>query len=561
MNKTSAFRKILLGGVCVIAISVSAVSVTAAQGSVEGLHKYIVSVPASDKATLTAELGRLGVTATTILDQSTVEVSASLTEAQASEIPRDVNTATIAADKTISMASTSSPPGSWGLDALDQTSATLDGHAYSSTTNGGAGVDVYVLDTGLAHGTYTDPGSELYGRVDIADSANFASHDPSQPDNASAPTPGDAEPSAHETWECLYNDGVNPRNGGHGTHVAGTIGSTDYGVAPQATIIPIRVMNCLDETDSTTIVTAINYVINEKENVRHRPSVINMSLGGDCSGSCSSDPIVTAVNEATAAGITVVVAAGNGAQAQDGTFTGQLNACDQSPAAAPTAITVGAVGPGYTSGGVKSAYLNSWRRMAYFSNYGPCVSVFAPGEGITSLNAWHFPGGDTEPTIEMDGTSMASPHVAGVAALYLSNHPQATPAQVKAAIVTDSLNGDISGLTTTTPTANRLLNLSCLTSSRVSTPVKSLKLYSHATSSIKMTWALPELTCGTISDYKIQYKRFGSASWLTYRDGVKSSLNATLTGLRQTTKYYVRVAAITPRGMSSYATSALVATK
>jgi subtilisin family serine protease len=193
---------------------------------------------------------------------------------------------------------------------------------------------------------------------------------------------------------------------GHGTHVSGTIGGKSYGVAKKVTLHPVRVFNCAGLGGSTeNVVQAIDWV-----RTNHiKPAVINMSLGGGVSPSMDS-----AVSNAVNAGITVVVAAGNSNQ----------NACNFSPAREPSAITVGST--------------NSGDSRSYYSNFGTCVDIFAPGEGILSDGI-----SSDSATATLSGTSMASPHVAGIVALYLQSYPTSSPAAVLEAIRTASVSNKV----------------------------------------------------------------------------------------------------------------------
>lgn len=182
---------------------------------------------------------------------------------------------------------------------------------------------------------------------------------------------------------------------GHGTHVSGTVGGTIYGVAKGVTLIPVRVLDCAGSGTSSGVIAGINWVAASTL----RPAVANMSLG--------MTAVSTAVNAAVAAavakGVTMVVAAGNS----------NVDACTASPASEPSAITVGAT--------------DSTDTRATYSNFGKCVDIFAPGTSITS--AW-FSASNAAAIIS--GTSMASPHVAGVSALALAANPLATPTEVTA---------------------------------------------------------------------------------------------------------------------------------
>jgi subtilisin family serine protease len=186
-------------------------------------------------------------------------------------------------------------------------------------------------------------------------------------------------------------NGTNDCNG-HGTHVSGTVGGATYGVAKQVTLVPVRVLGCTGSGSWSGVIAGIDWAAGSTL----RPAVANMSLGGSLSTSINA-----AVARAVAHGITMVVAAGN----DNG------DACIKSPASEPTAITVGA--------------LTSTDTRASFSNYGTCVDIFAPGVGITS--SWNT---SSTATNSISGTSMATPHVTGVAALALSANMAASPAAV-----------------------------------------------------------------------------------------------------------------------------------
>lgn len=186
----------------------------------------------------------------------------------------------------------------------------------------------------------------------------------------------------------------------HGTHVAGTVGGATWGVAKQVQLHPVRVLNCEGGGTDSGVIAGIDWVIANHAS----PAVANMSLGGGASKSLDD-----AITRLVAAGVVTVVAAGNDAG----------DACTKSPARAPAAITVGAS--------------TATDARASFSNFGRCVDLFAPGQGIKSA-------GNTTSTSTniLDGTSMASPHVAGAAALFLAVEPNATPARTTAAILNSS---------------------------------------------------------------------------------------------------------------------------
>ncbi len=184
---------------------------------------------------------------------------------------------------------------------------------------------------------------------------------------------------------------------GHGTHVAGTIGGATYGVAKNVFLHAVRVLDCGGGGSYSEVIAGVNWVA-----ANHiSPAVANMSLGGSAYA-----PLDTAINAMINAGVVLAVSAGNS----------DADSCGYSPARVPNAITVGAT--------------TSTDKRAYFSNWGPCLDIFAPGHYITS--AWN---GDDEDLATISGTSMASPHVAGVAALYLEDHPSATVSEVRNIIV------------------------------------------------------------------------------------------------------------------------------
>jgi subtilisin family serine protease len=209
---------------------------------------------------------------------------------------------------------------------------------------------------------------------------------------------------------------------GHGTHVAGTVGGKTYGVAKAVKLVAVRVLNCQGSGTTAGVIAGVDWVTANAV----KPAVANMSLGGGANTSLDN-----AVKRSIASGVSYAVAAGNG----NALGTPQ-NACNYSPARVPEAITVGAT--------------DRTDRRASFSNFGTCLDLFAPGVSITS--AWRT--NDTA-TNTISGTSMAAPHTAGVAALYLTTNPTATPAQVRDALVNNATNGKVLDPRTGSP--NKLL--------------------------------------------------------------------------------------------------------
>jgi subtilisin family serine protease len=277
-------------------------------------------------------------------------------------------------------------PATWGLDRIDQRARPLD-NAYTATGTG-AGVTAYIIDTGirLSH-------TQFGGR---------------------AVTGYDAVTSGGTANDC----------NGHGTHVAGTVGGKDYGVADGVRLVAVRVLDCNGSGSTSGVIAGIDWVTGN--HVAGRPAVANMSLGGGASTALDS-----AVKNSIADGVAYAIAAGNGNAAGIA-----QNACNSSPARVPAAMTVSAT--------------DSSDRKASWANYGTCVDWFAPGVSITS--SWNT--SDTA-TNTISGTSMATPHTAGVAALYLQTNPAATPQQVRDALFNNATSGVVTSAGSGTP--NRLL--------------------------------------------------------------------------------------------------------
>ncbi|MFF3458144.1 S8 family peptidase [Streptomyces sp. NPDC002730] len=210
---------------------------------------------------------------------------------------------------------------------------------------------------------------------------------------------------------------------GHGTHVAGTVGGKTYGVAKGVKLVAVRVLDCQGSGTTAGVIAGIDWVTANAK----KPAVANMSLGGGADAALDN-----AVKKSIASGVSYSIAAGNG------NFLGlPMNACNYSPARVPEAITVGAT--------------DNTDRRASFSNYGTCLDLFAPGVNITS--SWKD---SNTATNTISGTSMATPHTAGVAALYLATHATATPVQVRDALVNGATSGKVQDPRTGSP--NKLLH-------------------------------------------------------------------------------------------------------
>jgi subtilisin family serine protease len=306
--------------------------------------------------------------------------AARLNAGQLNALQRNPNVDYIEQDG-VATAVTTQSGATWGIDRIDARSG-IDGlFTYTAT---GLGVTAYIIDSGIR-----------YTHTEIAGRASFGF---------------DAFTDGQQGNDC----------NGHGTHVAGTVAGTTYGVAKAATLKAVRVLDCGGSGSWSGVIAGMDWVT-----ANHvKPAVANMSLGGGAS---------TSVDDATrrmiAAGVATAIAAGNGNMGGR-----EQDACNYSPARVAEAMTIGAT--------TKTDAKTSW------SNYGACVDFFAPGAGITS--SWYT---SDIATNTISGTSMASPHVAGVAALYLQGNPGASAQTVRDALYAATTKGVV----TSSKTANNHL--------------------------------------------------------------------------------------------------------
>lgn len=305
--------------------------------------------------------------------------SARLSEAQARKLAADGSVAYVQQNQRFHITDTQQNPPSWGLDRVDQRDLPLD-NAYTYATKAD-NVSAFIIDTGVraSHATFE---GRAAGGFDAIDNDN----DP--------------------------NDGH-----GHGTHVAGTVGGAEYGLAKGVKIVPVRVLDDGGSGTTEQVVAGIDWVAQNHSG----PSVANMSLGGSV-----DDVLDQATKGAIASGVVFAVAAGNSG----------ADASGFSPARVAEALTVAAS--------------DNADNQASFSNFGSIVDIYAPGVGITS--SWNDSDSGTN---TISGTSMATPHVCGAAALYLAANPTATPADVAAALSEKATPDKIQNPGTGTP--NRLL--------------------------------------------------------------------------------------------------------
>lgn len=300
-----------------------------------------------------------------------------MTEADAEALSQDFRVAYVEEDQVMTLDATQSNPP-WGLDRIDQRSRPLNAIYTFNWT--GAGVRAYVIDTGIRT-THTQFGTRAAASFDAFGGSG---------------------------QDC----------NGHGTHVAGTIGGSTFGVAKNVLLRAVRVLNCSGSGSNSGVIAGVDWV-----RLNHTaPAVANMSLGGGISSALD-----TAVNNLHNANVSISVAAGN---------SNGANACNFSPARAANAITVGST----TTTDSRSS----------FSNIGTCLDIFAPGSGI--LSAWST---SNTATATISGTSMASPHVAGVAALYKQANPSASSTTIRNAIVNNATTNVVTNAGTGSP--NRLL--------------------------------------------------------------------------------------------------------
>jgi subtilisin family serine protease len=450
----------------------------------ESEGSYIVVMRSSDDlAGEEAVISRSGGRTEQRFSHAINALSVRVKHSDASRLRNDPNVLSVELDQPMYALDSQSPTPSWGLDRIDQRSLPLNSTFTASAK--GAGVDAYIVDTGI-YATH----SEFTGRL----SAGFTA--------------------------IADGNGTNDCNG-HGTHVAGTTAGTTYGIAKSATLIPVRVLSCTGTGSTSGVIAGLDWIV--ANHVAGKPAVANLSLGGS-----PTTALDTAVQNVINDGVVMAVAAGN-----DG-----LNACNYSPARAVNAITVGATGAFYTGETTDS-------RSGY-SNFGTCLDIFAPGSNIVS--SWM---GSTTATNTISGTSMATPHVAGVAAVLFGRYPTSTPAQIAAMLRTSATPNVVSAAGTGSP--NYLLYLDPLGGAIIAppppTPVapSAPTIVSVTPGNTSLSIAFTAGSAGSSAITTYQYSFNGGASWLPRQAGTTASPIA-ITGLVNGTTYSVSIRAVSLDG-------------
>ncbi len=356
MKATCLTVALLLG------LLVAAPIANAAPAADSGSARYIVvlkGAPGSAARASSDHQERYGVQATRVYKHALNAYVANLSSEQVAELQRDSGVAYLEADGVVTASTVqTSPP--WGLDRIDQRARPTNGTF--TYTNTGAGVKAYVIDTGIrtSHGQFGGRATDGFDAID----------------------------GALPATDC----------NGHGTHVAGTVGGSTYGVAKGVSLVAVRVLNCSGSGSTSQVIAGIDWVTGN--HAPGQPAVANMSLGGG-----ASTALDNAVKNSIADGVSYAIAAGNN----------NTNACTTSPARVPEAMTISAT--------------DAADKRASFANKGSCVDWFAPGVGI--LSAWSTSDSATN---TISGTSMATPHTAGVAALYLQSNPSSSPSALRTAL-------------------------------------------------------------------------------------------------------------------------------
>lgn len=451
----------------------------------ESEGSYIVVMRSSDDLDgEEVEISRSGGRTEKRFSRAINALSVKVKHSEAGRIRNNPKVLFVELDQPMYALDTQSPSPSWGLDRIDQRTLPLNSTFTASAK--GAGVNAYIVDTGISS-THVD----FTGRM----SAGFSS--------------------------IIDGNGTNDCNG-HGTHVAGTTAGSTYGIAKSATLIPVRVLDCIGSGTTSGVIAGLDWIVGH--HTAGTPAVANMSLGGGASAALDA-AVQNVIND----GVVMAVAAGN-----DG-----LNACNYSPARAANAITVGST----TSTDARST----------FSNTGTCVDIFAPGSSITS--AWI---GNTTAISTISGTSMAAPHVAGVAAVLIGRFPTSTPAQIATMLRTSATPNVVTSAGTGSP--NYLLYLDPVGGPIVAPPPPT-PVAPSAPTGITITTGSAQISvrftagsAGTSPITSYKYSVDGGTNWATRQTGTTAS-PLVITGLTNGNTYLVSIRAVSVVGDGVASTS------
>jgi len=459
-------------------------------GQSEGMEavpgEYVVKIkPGTGTAAMSSVLTILGDDIVTSYSNVFRGFHARLSDVQVKQLVDNPAVAYVEPNYVMTITGEQVNPPSWGLDRIDQQNLPLNQLYIDRAT--GQGVTAYIVDTGVE--SRPDFAARLVAGRNFSPNAN----------NATDP---------NNTTDC----------NGHGTHVAGTVGGTSYGVAKQVTIVPVRVLGCSGSGTSTSLLGGLDWIISNHTGTT--PAVANFSLGFNGIAQAIDDGIQRVIND----GVIVAVAAGNSS----------MPACNYSPARQGNAITVGST----TSTDARSS----------FSNYGSCVDLFAPGSSITSTWCTGTGCGNYNGVRTISGTSMATPHVAGAVAVLWSTDLTRSAATVTSDLLASVSLGKVSNPGSGSP--NKLLYVSPGTGTAPQAPTGLTASVSGGV--VTVTWTAPtNVGSSPITGYTVSSSTGGgTCSWST------GPLTCTISGLAPSSTPYTFTAVATNQWGSSASSAA-----